>query len=102
MRDVILAAAGAAADSAVTLEAAQPADASETAALREAAARSAGEAEGIKQGSASERARIKAIITSDQAKARSSRSRPRHLAELEFTRGATGERWDADLPFTFR
>ena len=72
MRDVILAAAGVAADSAVVpdLEAAQPADAGETAALREAAARAAGEAEGITQGSASERARIKSIITSDQAKGR--------------------------------
>ena len=63
MREVILAAAGAAANSAVTLETAQPADAIETAALREAAARSAVEAEGVMQGSASERGRIKAIIT---------------------------------------
>lgn len=72
MRDVILAAAGAAADAAVVpaSEPAQPADAGETAALREAAVRTAGEAEGIKQGSASERARIKSIITSEQAKGR--------------------------------
>jgi hypothetical protein len=46
------------------------ADAGGTAALREAAARSAGEAEGIKQGSASERDRIKSIIASDEAKGR--------------------------------
>jgi hypothetical protein len=71
MRDVILAAAGAAADGTVVpAESAQAADTSETAALREAAARSAGETEGIKQGSASERARIKSIITNDQAKGR--------------------------------
>lgn len=71
MRDVILAAAGAAADAAVVpaSEPPQPAQ-GETAALREAAARTAGEAEGQKQGSANERARIKSIITSDQAKGR--------------------------------
>jgi hypothetical protein len=54
----------------VPAESAQAADMSETAALREAAARSAGEAEGVKKGSACERDRIKAIITSDQAKGR--------------------------------
>jgi hypothetical protein len=72
MRDVILAAAGMVAEGGVVpaSEAVQPADAGETVALRAAAARSAGEAEGIKQGSASERARIKSIITSDQAKGR--------------------------------
>jgi hypothetical protein len=72
MRDVILAAAGAAADATVVpdVESAQAVDAGETAALREAAARAAGEAEGFKQGSANERTRIKSIITSDQAKGR--------------------------------
>ena len=72
MRDVILAAAGAAADAAVVpaSEPAQPADAGETPALREAAARTVGEAEGTKKGSATERDRIKAIITSDQARGR--------------------------------
>jgi hypothetical protein len=43
---------------------------SETAALREATARAAGETEGIEQGSTTERDRIKAIISSDQAKGR--------------------------------
>ena len=72
MRDVILAAAGAVADETAVpgLEAPEPTHASETAALREASARAAGEAEGLRQGSAGERARIKSIITSDQAKGR--------------------------------
>ena len=72
MQDVILAAAGAAADGSVVrdVESAQAADVGETAALREVAARAAGEAEGVKKGSASERDRIKSIITSDRAKSR--------------------------------
>lgn len=71
MRDVILAAAGAAADEAAVsaLEAPRLAAAGENAA-REAAVRTAGEAEGIKHGSVGERARIKSIITSEQAKGR--------------------------------
>jgi Casjensviridae head maturation protease len=72
MQDVILAAASAAADGTVVpdVEAAQAADAGEPLALREAAARAAGESEGAKKGSACERDRIKSIITSDQAKGR--------------------------------
>jgi hypothetical protein len=72
MREVILAAAGAAADGTVVpdIESAQTAEAGETSALREAAVRAAGEAEGVKKGSATERDRIKSIITSDQAKGR--------------------------------
>ena len=71
MRDVILAAAGEAADT-TSMPAresghAEPRD-DMTAQLTQA--RSAGETEGVKQGSTSERARIKAIITSDQAKGR--------------------------------
>jgi hypothetical protein len=71
MRDVILAAAGEAADT-TSMPAresghAEPRD-DMTAQLTQA--RSAGEAEGLRQGSASERARIKAIITSDQARGR--------------------------------
>jgi hypothetical protein len=54
----------------VPAESAQAAETSETAALREAAARAAGEADGVKKGGASERGRIKSIITSDQAKGR--------------------------------
>jgi hypothetical protein len=72
MQDVILAAAGAAADGTVMpdVESAQTVDAGETAALREAAARAAGEAEAVKKGIANERDRIKSIITSDQAEGR--------------------------------
>jgi hypothetical protein len=72
MQDVILAAAGAAGDGTVVpdVDSTQAADAGETAALRETAARAAGEAEGVKKGSACERDRIKSIITSDQAKGR--------------------------------
>lgn len=71
MRDVILAAAGEAADT-TSMPAresghAEPRD-DMTAQLTQA--RTAGEAEGVKQGSTSERVRIKAIITSDQAKGR--------------------------------
>jgi hypothetical protein len=70
MRDVILAAAGQAADE-------TPMHAHETSEHAElpddmtvAQARSGGETEGVKKGSASERTRIKSIITSDQAKGR--------------------------------
>jgi hypothetical protein len=71
MRDVILAAAGEAADT-TSMPAresghAEPRD-DMTAQLTQA--RSAGEAEGLRQGSASERDRIKSIITSDQARGR--------------------------------
>ena len=71
MREVILAVAGEAADT-TSMPAresghAQPRD-DMTAQLTQA--RTAGEAEGVKQGSTSERARINAIITSDQAKGR--------------------------------
>lgn len=72
MRDVILAAAGAAAD-VTTLaphENTGPAETSEDIATRVAQARMAGEAEGLKQGSASERIRIRSIITSEAAKGR--------------------------------
>jgi hypothetical protein len=72
MRDVILAAASEAADGILmpageTSGHAEPRD-DLTGQL--AQARSAGEVEGIKQGSANERARIRSIITSDQAKGR--------------------------------
>jgi hypothetical protein len=72
MRDVILAAAGEAADATVlptreTIQHVEPRDDLTTQVMQ---ARSAGEVEGIKQGTACERDRIKAIITSDQAKGR--------------------------------
>lgn len=69
MRDVILAAAGEAAHATVlpTRETNGPAEPRED---MTAQARSVGEAEGIKQNSASVSARIKSIITSDQAKGR--------------------------------
>ena len=72
MRDVILAAAGEAADATLmpTRETNGPAEPRDDMTEQLAQARSAGEAEGIKKGSASERARIKSIITSDQAKGR--------------------------------
>jgi hypothetical protein len=75
MRDAILAAASEAADAAALAQREKTAPAEATApdediAAREAAARTAGEAEGIKKGSASERARIKAIIESLDAKGR--------------------------------
>ena len=71
MRNVILAAAGEAADTTLmpTRENG-PAEPRGDMTEQLAQAQSAGEAEGIKQGSASERARIKSIITSDQAKGR--------------------------------
>ena len=72
MRDVILAAAGEAAD-ATLLPAREISGQSETHedfSAQLAQARSAGEAEGHKQGSANERARIRSIITSEQAKGR--------------------------------
>lgn len=72
MRDVILAAAGEADDATLmpsrgTSGQGEP---REDISAQLAQARSAGETEGIKQGSASERARIKSIITSEQAKGR--------------------------------
>lgn len=72
MRDVILAGAGEAVDATImpTRETNGPAEPREDMAAQLAHARSAGEAEGIKQGSTSERDRIKSIITSDQAKGR--------------------------------
>ena len=71
MRDVILAAAGEAVDATImpTRETNGPAEPREDMTAQLAHARSAGEAEGIRQGSTSERARIKSIITSDEAKA---------------------------------
>jgi hypothetical protein len=72
MRDVILAAAGEA-DNATLMPARETSGQGETRediSAQLAQARSAGEAEGIKHGSASERARIKSIITSNQAKGR--------------------------------
>ena len=72
MRDVILAAAGEAADATPMplREANGLAEPREDMTAQLTQARSAGEAEGLKQGSASERARIKSIITSDQTKGR--------------------------------
>jgi hypothetical protein len=72
MRDVILAAAGEA-DNATLMPARETSGQGETRediSAQLAQARSAGETEGIKQGSASERGRIKSIITSDQANGR--------------------------------
>lgn len=72
MRDVILAAAGEAAD-VTTLaphETTGPVETSEDITTRVAQARTAGEVEGLKQGSASERTRIRSIITADAAKGR--------------------------------
>jgi hypothetical protein len=72
MRDVILAAAGEA-DTATLMPARETSgqgEPREDISAQLAQARSAGETEGIKQGSARERARIKAIITSDEAKGR--------------------------------
>jgi hypothetical protein len=72
MRDVILAAAGEPADATLlpTRETNGPTEPREDMTAQLAHARSAGETEGIKQGSASERDRIKSTITSDQAKGR--------------------------------
>jgi hypothetical protein len=72
MRDVILAGAGEAVDATImpTRETNGPAEPREDMTVQLAYAQSAGEAEGIKQGSTSERDRIKSIITSDQAKGR--------------------------------
>lgn len=72
MRDVILAAASEAADATLVpaRETSGPAEPHDDIAAQLTQVRSAGEAEGIRQGSASERARIKSIITSDQANGR--------------------------------
>ena len=72
MRDVILAAASEAADGSLMPagETSGGAEPRHDSAAQLAQARSAGEAEGIKKGTGSERARIKSIITSDQAKGR--------------------------------
>jgi hypothetical protein len=72
MRDVILAAAGEADDTTLTpaREMIGQGETREDISAHLAQARSAGETEGIKHGSISERDRIKAIITSDQAKGR--------------------------------
>jgi hypothetical protein len=72
MRDAILAAAGEAAETTTFAVREIPAavDADAESDRRESAAREAGEAEGMKKGSASERARIKTIIGSEQAKGR--------------------------------
>ena len=72
MRDVIFAAAGEAADTTFvpTRETSEHTEPRDDGTTKVTQARAAGEAEGVKQGSASERARIKSIITSDQAKGR--------------------------------
>lgn len=64
MRDVILAAASEAADATLVpaRETSGPAEPHDDIAAQLTQVRSAGEAEGIRQGSASERARIKSII----------------------------------------